>query len=73
MTTFALILAGLAFLIGVRLLTIAFQTAVRSQILTRQGMRYKWRPVPSDQAWQRAFRDGMMGALFIVLGIFMLY
>ena len=73
MTTFALVAAAILFLIGIRLLTIAFRCAVRSEILVRQGVRYKWRAVDPHEAWGRAFRDGTMGILVIALGIFMMY
>ena len=73
MTTFALIASAILFMIGIRLLTIAFRAAVKSEVLVRDKIRYKWQAVDPHEAWGRAFRDGTMGVLVIVLGIFMLY
>ena len=72
MRILGLVIAALVVLFGFRLLTIAFQTAIGSKVLVRDGMRYKWQPIPSDQAWKRAFRDGFMGLLLIVLGVVMM-
>ncbi|MDX1521996.1 MAG: hypothetical protein R3264_10245 [Anaerolineae bacterium] len=73
MTIFGLIFAAIALLMGIRLLTIAFQAAINSKVLVRQGINYRWQTVPSDQAWQRALRDGFMGLLFLVFAIVLMF
>jgi hypothetical protein len=67
-----LVIAALVVLFGFRLLTIAWQTGMRGRVLVRQGFRYRWEAIPSDQALKRALRDGFMGLLLIVLGVVMM-
>ena len=68
-----LIIAALVILFGLRLAGIALQTAVSGKVMTRRGLRSQWQPAPSRQAaLQIAFRDGLMGRLRIILGIFVL-
>ncbi len=73
MRLIGLVVAALVIVLGFRLITVAIQTAVRSKVLTRQGIRYEWHAVDPSEAFKRAFRDGFMGVLLMVLGIFMLY
>lgn len=73
MRIFAVGIAALVFVFGFRLITVAMQTAFRGKILVRHGVRSEWRPVPNrNEALKIAFRDGLMGILLIVLGIFLL-
>jgi hypothetical protein len=67
----AIVIAALAFMIGLRLVVTALQAALTGKILVRDGFRRsKWQPAPSrDDAWRAAFRDGLMGILLIVLGV----
>lgn len=72
MRLFGLAVAALLVLFSFRLLTMAFQSALKSQVMVRDGLRWKWQPVPPEQAWQRAFRDGLMGLLLLVLAMVMI-
>ena len=72
MRIFGIAIAALMLIFGFRLITVAFRAAVSSQVMVRDGVRYKWQPVPSDEAWKRALRDGLMGLLLIVLSIVMM-
>lgn len=64
--------AALVILFGLRLTLIAMQTAVRGAVLVRSGFRTEWQPIDRGEALKRAFRDGLMGILLLVLGVFMM-
>lgn len=73
MRIFAIGVAALVFVFGFRLVTIALQTALKGKILVRHGVRSEWQPAPNrNEAMKIAFRDGLMGLLLIVLGVFLL-
>lgn len=73
MRILAIVIAGVVILFGFRLITIALQTAVSGKILVRNGVRREWQPAPTpNDAWKVAFRDGLMGVLLIVLGVFLI-
>lgn len=74
MRIFNIVLAALVLLFGLRMVLTAVQTAISGKILVRQGIRSKWQPaaVRSD-AWKVALRDGLMGLLLIVLGVFLIF
>ena len=72
MTIPGLIAAGLILLFGLRLTLIAMQTAIQGKIMVRHGLRTEWQPVDRGEALKRAFRDGLMGILLLVLGVFMM-
>ncbi len=73
MRVLGIILASSAFLFGIRLLFLAFRIAVSGQILVRDKVRTHWQPAPSSQdAWKAAFREAIMGLLFVILGVALL-
>ncbi len=72
MRILGLVTAGLILLFGLRLTLIALQTAVQGKIMVRRGLRTEWQPVDRGEALKRAFRDGLMGILLLVLGMFMM-
>ena len=68
-----IIIAALVILFGFRLLTIAIRSAFSGHVLVRQGMRREWQPAPSKETvWKTAIRDGLMGIMLIVLGVFLM-
>jgi len=67
-----LAVAALVILFGIRLILIALKTAFSREILVREGIRTRWQPIAPEQAWKRAFRDGVMGLLLVVLGVVMI-
>ncbi len=67
-----LMAAVLIILFGLRLTLIAMQTAIRGAVLVRSGFRTEWQPVERGEAMKRAFQDGLMGILLLVLGVFMM-
>ena len=72
MTIFALGMAALVILFGFRLITMAMQTAFSGKVMVREGLHRKWQPAPTrNEAWKVACRDGLMGILLIVLGVFL--
>ena len=69
----AILIAALAVIIGCRMILVAARAAFTGKVLVRQGVRSRWEPAPSiNDAWKVAIRDGLMGILLIVLGVFML-
>ena len=73
MRLFAIVIAGLVFVFGFRLITVAIKTALSGKVLIRQGLHSDWQRAPNrNEALKIAFRDGLMGLLLIVLGIFLL-
>ncbi len=70
MKTLAIILGAAALYFGVRLLLIAGRIAFSGQILVRNGTKSQWQPAPSsDYVWKMAFKEGLMGLLFVILGV----
>ena len=70
MRIFGLFLAVLALLIGLRMIAIAIRTAFTGKVLVRAGLRSRWQPAPTmNDAWKFAFRDGLMGILFLILAV----
>ncbi len=68
-----LLLAISAIIMGLRLVFVALRTAATGAVLVRSGLRFTWEPAPSlKDAWKYAFKDGLMGILFTVLGIALL-
>ncbi len=73
MPILSLVIAALVILFGFRLVTIALQSVVSGKILVRHGTRREWQPAPNpEEVWKGALRDGLMGILLIVLGVFLL-
>jgi hypothetical protein len=72
MRILGLVAAGLILLFGLRLTLMAMQTALRSAVMVRRGIRTEWQPVERGEALKRAFRDGLMGILLLVLGVVMM-
>jgi hypothetical protein len=69
-----ILIAILLLLFGLRLVLTAVQAAITSKILVRQGIRSRWQPAPTrGDAWKAAIRDGLMGVLFIVLGVVLIF
>lgn len=74
MKVFNIVLATILLLFGLRMVLTAAQTAISGKILVRQGIRSKWQPVAArSDAWKVALRDGLMGLLLIVLGVFLIF
>lgn len=70
MRIFGIIFALFAIAIGLRMAVIAIRTALTGQVLVRRGLKSGWQPAPTrDDAWRYAFRDAIMGLLFIILGV----
>jgi hypothetical protein len=70
MRILSILLAAFAIIIGLRMAFIAAITAFTGKILVRTGLRSYWQPAPTmNDAWKYAFRDGLMGILFIILGV----
>lgn len=73
MRILGIVIAALAFIIGVRMVALAIRTAFSGKILTRHGIRSTWQPAPTmNDAWKVAFRDAIMGILLIILGFTLL-
>ncbi|MEW5957558.1 MAG: hypothetical protein AB1801_07535 [Chloroflexota bacterium] len=73
MRILAIAMAALVFVAGFRLITVAIKTALSGKVLVRQGLRSDWQRAPDrNEALKIAFRDGLMGLLLIVLGVFLL-
>jgi len=65
-----IIFAVLAIIVGLRMVIIAILTAFTGRVLVRTGMKSRWQQAPTmNDAWRFAFRDALMGFLFIILGI----
>jgi hypothetical protein len=65
--------AAVSLIFGFRLVATALYAALSGKLLVRQGVRTRWVPAPTiNDAWKAAFRDGLMGVLLILLGIFLL-
>jgi hypothetical protein len=70
----AIVLAVFILFFGLRMILIAFQTALRGKVLVRQGFRTHWQPLPDPgEALKIAFRDAILGLLMIVLAFVMLF
>ncbi len=70
MKTLAIILGGAALFFGIRLLLLAIRIVFSGQILVHKGTRSHWQPASTPQdTWKSAFREGLMGLLFVILGI----
>ena len=55
MRLFGLAVAALLVLFSFRLLTMAFQSALKSQVMVRDGLRWKWQPVPPNKPGSELF------------------
>lgn len=74
MRIMAIVLAAFILLFGLRMIVMAFQTALSGKVLVRQGFRTRWQPAPDiGEAWKIAFRDGILGLLMVVLAFVMLF
>lgn len=70
MRIIGIVIALMVIVFGVRLITAAFKMAVSGKVIVRKGRRTHWEPAPRlEDAWGLAFRDGLLGLLFIALGI----
>ncbi len=73
MRILGIFLAVASLLMGIRLIYLAAMTAFTGKILARGGLRTHWEPAPSlSHAWKLAFRDALLGLLFIILGVVLL-
>jgi hypothetical protein len=73
MRIFALFIAALVVIIGLRMVGAAIYTAFTGKVLVRKGVHAKWVTAPNrDDTWGIAFRDGLMGILLVVLGVALL-
>jgi hypothetical protein len=73
MRIFALFIAALVVIIGLRMVGAAIYTAFTGKVLVRKGVHAKWVTAPNqDVIWGIAFRDGLMGILLVVLGVALL-
>jgi hypothetical protein len=74
MKILAILLAILFLLFGLRLVLTAAQAAITGKLLVRRGIRWRWQPAPTrGDVWKVALRDGVMGALLIVLAVVMIF
>ncbi|MDM8530757.1 hypothetical protein QUF63_06250 [Anaerolineales bacterium HSG25] len=73
MRPLGIILAIFILLYGARMLVTSAQAAITGRVLMRRGLRIFWYPAPSRaEAVKVALRDGLMGALLMLLGIVMI-
>ncbi len=73
MRILGILFAVVALLIGLRMTFIAIVTAFTGKVMVRHGVRSRWEPAPTmNDAWKYAFRDALMGILFIILGVTLL-
>jgi len=73
MRLLGIVIAVFFLLYGARLLVTSAQAAITGRVLMRHGLRTFWYPAPSrTEAIKVALRDGLMGALLVVLGIAMI-
>ncbi|MBN1217518.1 MAG: hypothetical protein JXM69_01200 [Anaerolineae bacterium] len=67
------LLAAIVILIGLRMVGAAIYTFFTGKILVRKGVKTRWVSAsPETDFLQLLFRDGLMGALLVVLGIMLI-
>ncbi|MBN1994029.1 MAG: hypothetical protein JW953_15120 [Anaerolineae bacterium] len=70
MIVFKLLIAAIVIVIGLRLIGAAFYTFFTGKMLVRRGRKTRWVSAPADTDFLTLLiRDGLMGALLVVLGV----